>query len=88
MPRTRENGGAGIDVSPAVRDFLGIKSGDKVHWRFAELSKVSRGPWSVLGSNNPFVNPESNPDLQAARRYNDYLRKLRDRTYNQKDLNR
>lgn len=85
-PRNKENGAAGIDVSPAVRDYLGIKSGDKVHWRFVELATVRRGPWTTIGANNPFVNQKVNPDLEAARRYNDYLRKLRDEAYQRKDL--
>ena len=87
-PRNRENGGAGIDVSPAVRDFLGLGSSGKVHWRFVELASIPRGPWSSLGKNNPFVNAEVNPDVLAARRYNDYLRKLRDEAYKQKDVSR
>jgi hypothetical protein len=85
-PRNPHNGRAGIDLSPAVRDFLGLKSHDKVHWRFVEFGLVPRGPWAAFGSNNPFVNPEANPDLHAARRYNDYLRQLRDAAYRNKKL--
>ncbi|MDE0826419.1 MAG: hypothetical protein OSA48_06400 [Akkermansiaceae bacterium] len=87
-PRNTQNSKAGIDVSPAVRDQLGIKSGSKIHWRFVELSNVPRGPWSQLGTNNPFVNPKVNPDLLAAQRYNTYLRELRDKAYQQKDTSR
>ena len=35
---------------------MGLKSGDKVAWRFVEFSDVPRGPWSRFGDNNPFVN--------------------------------
>jgi hypothetical protein len=87
-PRNTQNKNAGIDVSPAVRDYLGLKSGYRVHWRFVEFANVPRGPWSLYGSNNPFVNPEVNPDLKAAQRYNDYLRKLRDEAYQKKDVRR
>lgn len=87
-PANTQNGGAGIDVSPAVRDYLGLKSGYRVHWRFVEFSNVPRGPWAMHGNNNPFVNPEANPDLHAARRYNNYLRKLRDEAYQRKDVGR
>lgn len=44
-PRDNRNGGAGIDVSPAVRDFLRLKSGDRVQWRFVEERDVPPGPW-------------------------------------------
>ncbi|QDQ42420.1 hypothetical protein [Methylacidiphilum kamchatkense] len=35
----------GIDVSPAVRDYLGIHSGDRVDWRFADEQNLPFGPW-------------------------------------------
>lgn len=75
-PKTQENKGAGIDVSPAVRDFLGMKSGDKVHWRFIELAQVPRtGPWAKWGKDNPFVNPKADPDYHVRQRYRKYLQK-------------
>ncbi|MDP0491203.1 MAG: hypothetical protein Q7Q71_09170 [Verrucomicrobiota bacterium JB023] len=58
-PKNHKNGGAGIDVSPAVRDFMNLKSGQKVHWRFVEMSQVPPGPWRHLGDNNPFVSIEA-----------------------------
>ncbi len=57
--KNRKNNEAGIDISPAVRDFFGLKSGQKVHWRFVEFENVKRGPWSLYGRNNPFVNPRA-----------------------------
>ena len=36
---------AGIDLSPAVRDFLKLRSGAAVEWRFAEEAEVPAGPW-------------------------------------------
>lgn len=44
-PRPNRNGNAGIDVSPAVRDFLVLKSGARVEWRFVEDYEVPDGPW-------------------------------------------
>jgi hypothetical protein len=48
-PSPNVNHGAGIDVSPAVRDFLGLRSLDLVDWRFVEQADVPAGPWSVSG---------------------------------------
>ena len=44
-PRANRNKAAGIDLSPAVRDFLKLRSGAKVEWRFVEDREVPRGPW-------------------------------------------
>ena len=44
-PRPNPNGDAGIDISPAVRDYLGLISGHRVDWRFAEDGNVPDGPW-------------------------------------------
>jgi hypothetical protein len=41
------NHGAGIDVSPAVRDYLGLGPLGLVDWRFVEQAQVPAGPWSV-----------------------------------------
>jgi len=88
-PRNTKNQSAGIDISPAVRDYLGIKSSAKVHWRFIEFAQVPKGgPWAQLGTNNPFKNPKIDPDRLARIRYYDYLRKLRDEGYKKKDVSR
>ncbi len=57
-PKPNLNKGAGLDVSPAVRDYLGMDSTDICDWKFVELADVPVGPWSSYGSNNPFVNLE------------------------------
>lgn len=44
-PRHNRNHNAGIDISPAIRDFLGMKSGAIVEWRFVHESDVPPGPW-------------------------------------------
>lgn len=54
-PKPNLNKGAGLDVSPAVRDFLGMNDTDVTDWKFVEFSEVPKGPWSQLGDNNPFV---------------------------------
>ncbi|SHJ68616.1 hypothetical protein SAMN02745181_2351 [Rubritalea squalenifaciens DSM 18772] len=45
-PKPNRNGNAGLDISPAVRDFLGVKSGQQVSWKFVEVDQVREGPWS------------------------------------------
>ena len=58
-PKNHANKAAGIDISPAVRDYLGIKGGmATVHWRFVDFHRVPGGPWARFGKDNPFVNPE------------------------------
>lgn len=84
-PKNTKNKGAGIDVSPAIRDYLGMKSNGIVHWRFIDFSRVPRGPWSYYGKNNPFVHPQLDPDLKARQEYMTYLRKLRDEAYRKKN---
>jgi hypothetical protein len=54
-PQWNLNRGAGIDVSPAVRDYLGLASMDVVDWKFVEYSDIQRGPWARYGDNNTFV---------------------------------
>src|SRR5215831_8025332 len=54
-PKLNLNKGAGLDVSPAVRDYLGLKPTDLTDWRFVDFGEVPRGPWSILGENNTFV---------------------------------
>ncbi|WP_075088834.1 hypothetical protein [Verrucomicrobium spinosum] len=44
-PTNPKNNGAGIDVSPAVRDYLGFKTNTKIDWRFVEVDEVPNGPW-------------------------------------------
>ncbi|MEP6821811.1 MAG: hypothetical protein ABI946_05610 [Chthoniobacterales bacterium] len=54
-PKPNLNQGAGLDVSPAVRDFLGLQDTDVTDWKFVEFADVPRGPWSRYGDNNTFV---------------------------------
>ena len=54
-PKPNLNKGAGLDVSPAVRDYLGLNETDVTDWRFVDFREVPHGPWSTLGDNNTFV---------------------------------
>ncbi|WP_411826624.1 hypothetical protein [Luteolibacter sp. AS25] len=50
--RMNRNHGAGLDVSPAVRDFLGMGSGQRVEWKFVEEYEVPTGPWKFFANGN------------------------------------
>ena len=54
-PRPNLNRGAGLDVSPAIRDYLGLQSTDVTDWQFVEVRDVPSGPWRNYGDNNHFV---------------------------------
>lgn len=54
-PAWNINHGAGLDVSPAVRDFLGLNGMDVTSWRFVDFHDVPPGPWAYYGDNNDFV---------------------------------
>lgn len=54
-PKPNLNKGAGLDVSPAVRDYLGMSSTDVTDWKFVEFEEIPNGPWSTHGDNNTFV---------------------------------
>lgn len=87
-PKNKKNNGAGIDISPSVRDYLGIKGKVKVHWRFMSFQNVPRGPWSHFGKNNPFLYPDQDPDYAARQGYMKYLREARDSEYKKRNINR
>jgi len=54
-PKPNLNRGAGLDVSPAVRDFLGLQDTDVTDWKFVDFKDVPVGPWAKYGDNNTFV---------------------------------
>jgi len=54
-PKPNLNHGAGLDVSPAVRDYLGLGPTDVTDWQFVEVGGVPPGPWRSYGDNNHFV---------------------------------
>jgi len=80
-PKNNSNGGAGIDVSPAVRDYLNFRTNVKCDWRFVDVHEVPNGPWKTYGDNNHFVlQGEQNKDLVASRL--EELRRQRDQWFN------
>jgi hypothetical protein len=54
-PRSNLNGGAGLDVSPAIRDYLKLDGTDLTDWQFVDFQEVPPGPWTLYGDNNTFV---------------------------------
>jgi len=48
VPQNSINNYAGLDVSPAVRDYLGLSDVDKVDWKFIDADKVPDGPWKDI----------------------------------------
>lgn len=44
-PRSKTNKHAGIDLSPAVNQFLGLEDIDTVDWQFVAETDVPDGPW-------------------------------------------
>ena len=53
-PRPNGNGDTGLDVSPAVRDYLGLADVDFCDWKFVDFNQVLSGPWTIYGDNNTF----------------------------------
>lgn len=72
MPKPNLNQGAGLDVSPAVRDYLGIGGKDVCDWKFVEAKDVPSGPWTKYGDNNTFVLQKRGMNLFLVDRNNAY----------------
>lgn len=64
-PKPNLNRGAGLDVSPAVRDFLGMNDTDVTDWRFCEFDEIPQGPWAQHGDNNTFVQKRRESEAQV-----------------------
>jgi hypothetical protein len=47
-PKNTWGAKAGIDVSPAVRDYLGLSDIDRVSWSFVSAASVPAGPWKNI----------------------------------------
>jgi len=52
-PANGENENAGLDVSPAVRDYLGLNGMGLVDWQFVDESQVPDGPWNKVITRSP-----------------------------------
>ncbi len=74
-PATKGNGGVGIDVSPAVRDYLGMKNSDVLDWRFVEIEEIAAGPWRRWGQDNHFVHLRKQEADEMSTRVNRLHRK-------------
>jgi hypothetical protein len=67
-PRPNLNRGAGLDVSPAVRDYLKLNDTDATDWRFVDFEEVQPGPWTLYGDNNTFVMNRKQREIDFAKR--------------------
>ena len=47
-PENTRNNNAGLDVSPAVHDYLNLEDIDVVDWQFVDFSDVPDGPWKQI----------------------------------------
>jgi hypothetical protein len=47
-PRNATGARAGLDVSPAVRDYLGLSGVDSTSWAFVSAASVPSGPWKQI----------------------------------------
>jgi TonB family protein len=65
-PTSNASHDAGLSVSPAVRDHLGLAPTDLTDWRFVEVSDVPPGPWRNYGKNNPFANAQRQLEVNFA----------------------
>ncbi len=65
-PKPNLNRGAGLDVSPAVRDYLGLQDTDVTDWKFVDFEEIPHGPWARYGDNNTFVINERKGEEQLA----------------------
>lgn len=48
LPKSKINNHAGLDVSPAVRDMLGLSDIDTADWQFVPANQVPDGPWKKV----------------------------------------
>jgi len=67
-PKPNANHGAGLNVSPAVRDYLGLAPTDVTDWQFVEVRDVPPGPWRSYGENNHFVIARRQTEKRLAER--------------------
>lgn len=47
-PKNNFGSKAGLDVSPAVKDYLSLKDVDTCSWKFVSASLVPKGPWKEV----------------------------------------
>ena len=54
-PHSSNNMQAGIEISPAVSDYLGMVKNELCDWKFVDAGSVPDGPWKYYGDNNTFA---------------------------------
>ena len=54
-PKNKQGAKAGLDVSPAVKDYLGLSDVDRCDWGFVDASNVPEGPWKNVLTTTPGV---------------------------------
>jgi hypothetical protein len=65
--RPRDFNGAGLDVSPAIQDYLGLSGLDKTDWRFVEDHEVPPGPWLTYGEQAVLFSVIKKGELELAK---------------------
>jgi hypothetical protein len=53
LPANKQGSKAGLDVSPAVNDYLGLRDVDRCDWSFLSAVDVPNGPWKAIITSNP-----------------------------------
>lgn len=53
LPKNRQGQKAGLDVSPAVKDYLGLSDVSRTSWGFVPASQVPSGPWKEIVTTYP-----------------------------------
>jgi hypothetical protein len=51
----------GLDVSPAVRDYLGLSDTDTTSWQFVDTASVPQGPWTQIITGSEVPSPQPDP---------------------------
>ncbi len=47
-PKNKSGMKAGLDISPAAAQYLGIEDSARTEWRFVEAAEVPDGPWKAI----------------------------------------
>ncbi len=47
-PKNREGLKAGLDISPAAAQYLGVEDSARTEWRFVDEAQVPGGPWKTI----------------------------------------
>jgi hypothetical protein len=47
-PKNQHGLKAGLDISPATAQYLGIEDSDRTEWRFVDAANVPDGPWKEI----------------------------------------